>query len=151
MTGAPDGAAPPPDGAAAPPGERAPRSARVTLAQSVLALQSLLAIITAALFTGFQRVGELPFTTGQIWAAGAGLAVAFAAASGAQGRPGGTAIGWLLQVPLLAGGFLSLPVGVVGAMFVLVWAAGLRLGGRIDRERAEFREAQARLRTEEDT
>jgi hypothetical protein len=36
---------------------------------------------------------------------------------------------------------ISIPVAAVGVVFLGLWIAALRIGDRIDRERAAFREA----------
>ncbi len=124
-----------------PPRVREPRSARLTLAQSILALEAFAALFASAFLAGLAATGKVGAHPGAIWATGAATALAFIAATGVQARRGGTTLGWILQLPMLAAWFASPAIGVVGAMFVVLWYFALRIGGRIDRERAEYRAA----------
>ncbi|WP_353848722.1 DUF4233 domain-containing protein [Cellulomonas sp.] len=64
-------------------------------------------------------------------------------AAGMVGRPGGYLVGWVLQ-GWMVGAAVVLPrvardvAVLVALVFVGLWVVALRLGGRIDRERAEF-------------
>jgi hypothetical protein len=49
----------------------------------------------------------------------------------------GRVLGSVLQAGVLAIGFAVPMMFLVGGIFAALWAAALRLGGRIDRERAE--------------
>ena len=51
-------------------------------------------------------------------------------------RPGGYLIGSLLQVVVLATGWWLPMMYVVGAVFAALWFTALRVGSRIERERA---------------
>jgi hypothetical protein len=53
-------------------------------------------------------------------------------------RPGGYVAGSVAQVLVLAAGVVMPMMAVVGAVFVIMWVVALRLGGRIDRERAAW-------------
>lgn len=54
------------------------------------------------------------------------------------GTPMGYYAGTVVQVPVLAMGLLLPMMFVVGVVFVAMWVVSLRLGGRIDRERAQY-------------
>lgn len=54
------------------------------------------------------------------------------------GTPAGYYAGTVVQVPVLAMGLLLPMMFVVGVVFVAMWVVALRLGGRIDRERAAY-------------
>ena len=69
---------------------------------------------------------------------GGGLSVLLILLSGFVSRPGGYVAGSVVQVLVLAVGFLVPMMFVVGGIFVVLWVVALRLGGRIDRERAEY-------------
>lgn len=114
-----------------------PRPARRTLSQAILSLEAGAALFSAAAVFGLDRAGRLSADPAWVWGIGAGLAVALILGARLQKYRWGIALGWALQVPLLAAGFVSLPIAAVGGMFVLLWVGALRLGGRIDRERAE--------------
>lgn len=92
---------------------------------------------------------------GVLWAVGGGLAFVLLLLSGMLRAPGGYLAGTLVQIPVLASGFVLLfapvPGGgfgatilfVISAVFVALWVFSLRVGGRIDRERAEWDAAHA--------
>ena len=67
-------------------------------------------------------------------------------AAGQQKKPWGKWLGWVLQVPMLLGFLIDPAIAIVGVMFLALWIAALRIGGRIDRERAERDEAAAAAR-----
>jgi Protein of unknown function (DUF4233) len=58
-------------------------------------------------------------------------------------RPFGYALGWILQLVLIATGFVESMMFIVGAMFAAAWWYGLRAGGRLDRENARRDQEQA--------
>lgn len=124
--------------APATPPARPARSAELTLAQAILALEALAALFATSLLAGFAKTGDVDLPSGAIWGGGFALTAIVFAGAGLQGRPWGRAFGWVLQVPMLAAGLVSPAIGVVGAMFVVLWFSALRLGGRIDRERAAY-------------
>ena len=130
-----DGA--PPVSEAAPPA----RSAALTLGQAILALQALAALFAASLLSGLAKAGERLPTQGWIWGVGLATAVLLVTAAGTLARPWGRVLGWAVQAPMIAAGVASLPVAVVGVVFLGLWIAALRIGDRIDRERASYRDA----------
>jgi len=87
-------------------------------------------------------------SAGSVWLAGSALATAFAFASGRANTRWGRILGWALHLPLIAGGLWVPAIAFVGIMFLGIYALGVRLGVRIDRERAEF---VARAAAEEGT
>ncbi len=118
-----------------------PRSAALTLGQAILGLEVLAALFSTSLVSGLARTGEDGPTQGWIWGIGLGAAALLAVAAGTLGRPWGRVLGWVVQAPMILGGAVSLPVAMVGVVFLGLWIAALRIGGRIDRERAAFRDA----------
>ena len=143
---APGADIPPGTGASsAPRPARRPRSAKRQFAATTLAMESFVVLFGTLVAYGL-RVAP----PGILWAAGGGLALVLLLLSGMLRMPGGYLAGTLAQVPVVAGGFvlLAAPVAgagfgavilfVVAAVFVTLWVVSLRLGGRIDRERAEW-------------
>jgi len=133
-------------GAAGDPREgampRAPRSALVTLTQATLALEALVALFATLVVWGLGHssgvsVGDAQVGSGTVWAVGGTLTLVFMVAAGMASRRWGRLLGWAAQVALIACGVAELAVAVVGVMFVVIYALGVRLGSRIDRERAE--------------
>ena len=139
--GTPQGAGP---GASAAPVRRK-RSAKRQLAATTLATESLMVLFGTLVAFGLRVAPPAP-----LWLAGGGLALVLLLLSGMLGRPGGYLAGTVAQVPVLASGFVLLAAPVPGAgfsavilfvlaaVFVFLWVASLRVGGRIDRERAEW-------------
>lgn len=76
-----------------------------------------------------------------VWLLGGALALSLVLAAGMLRRPGGYVVGTVLQVAVVAGGLLVPLMFVVGGIFAALWVAALRLGARIDRERAEREQA----------
>jgi hypothetical protein len=53
-------------------------------------------------------------------------------------RPGGIALGWALQVVLIASGFVVPSMFVLGAAFAALWWASVHYGRKIDEAKARF-------------
>jgi hypothetical protein len=49
----------------------------------------------------------------------------------------GYALGWVLQAVMIAGGFVVPMMFGIGVAFAVIWFFALRIGGRVDREKAE--------------
>ena len=64
-----------------------------------------------------------------------------------QKKRWGRWLGWVLQAPLLLAGLVEPAIAIIGLIFLGLWIMALRLGGRIDRERAE-RDAAAEAAAE---
>lgn len=109
------------------------RSARRQFAATILALESLLVVFATLVAFGL-RVAQ----PAMIWAAGGTLAVALVVAAGLLRHPGGYLLGSVLQALVLAAGLVVPMMYVIGGVFVVLWVVALRLGGRIDRERAQW-------------
>ena len=116
---------------------RPQRSATLVFTQAVLALQALAALFAVLVLWGLNRAGELDLPAWLLWGGGLGFVILLGYAAGKQGRRWGRWLGWVLQVPMLVAGLAESTIAVIGVMFLALWITGLRLGGRIDRERAE--------------
>nr|BFF17899.1 hypothetical protein GCM10025730_14200 [Promicromonospora thailandica] len=79
-----------------------------------------------------------------IWVLGGVLVLVLLVLSRAQGSPAGRAAGTVAQLPVLAMGLLVPMMFLVGGIFVVLWVYALRLGARVDRERAEYDAAHRR-------
>ncbi len=53
-------------------------------------------------------------------------------------RPGGIALGWALQIALIASGFVLPAMFVMGVLFALLWWASVHYGRKIDEAKARF-------------
>ena len=73
-----------------------------------------------------------------IWGVGGGIALLLLVLSRLTRRPAGIVGGTLAQVVVVATG-LVVPLGfVVNIVFAVMWVMALRLGSRVDRERAAY-------------
>ena len=79
------------------------------------------------------------------WALAA-LAVLLVLAAGVVRRPGGIAVGWVLQVLVCLSGLLVPAMAVLGLIFLGVWVTALVYGAKGDRLAAENK-AKAAART----
>jgi len=109
----------------------APRSAKRQFAATILVLEAFVVGFAALVAFGLRLA-----PSGVVWGAGAGLGVALLVTAGLLRTRAGYVLGSVLQVPVLVIGLLVPMMFVVGGIFVLLWVVALRLGGRIDRERA---------------
>lgn len=135
MTGAPGEHGPP--AADAEPAGRPPRPATLVFTQAVLALQSLAALFATLLVSGLGKAGTVSVPAGVTWGAGLSLVVLLGYAAGQQKKRWGRWLGWILQLPMLVAAVIDPAIAIIGFMFLGLWIMALRIGGRIDRERAE--------------
>jgi len=110
----------------------AARSARRQFAATILVLEAFVVFFAGLVAFGLREVNPAVIGIG-----GGALVLSLVLAAGMLRRPGGYVVGSVLQVPLLATAFVVPMMLVVGLIFAALWVTGLRLGGRIDRERAE--------------
>jgi len=130
----------------APPAEGTPkpqRPATLVFTQAVLALQALAALFATLVTWGLSRGDNVSVSTGWIWGAGALLMLALVYVARKQKTRWGRIAGGVLQAPMILAGLVVPEIAVIAVMFLGLWIMGLRLGGRIDRERAERIEQQS--------
>ncbi len=120
-----------------PPAARPQRPALLVFTQATLGLQALAALFAVLTTFGLSRAGVVDIHPGLLWGGGLGLVLALGYATGQQRKPWGRWLGWILQAPMIVAGFVVLDIAVIGVLFLIVWILAVRLGGRIDRERAE--------------
>jgi hypothetical protein len=111
---------------------RPPRSARRQFAATMLVLEAFVVFFATLVAFGL-RVGD-PVV---VFVLGGTLSVAMVLVAGMLRWPAGYVAGSVLQVPMVAIGFVVPLMFGVAAIFVALWVWSLRLGARIDRERAE--------------
>ncbi|MFI7497893.1 DUF4233 domain-containing protein [Streptomyces sp. NPDC049687] len=58
-------------------------------------------------------------------------------------RPGGVALGWALQIALVASGFFVPMMFFLGVLFGALWWASVHYGKKVDEARARFAAATA--------
>ncbi|GAB3589862.1 hypothetical protein GCM10027446_03320 [Angustibacter peucedani] len=107
--------------------EPAPRSLRRSFAAMVL-VGELLVVGFASLVA--VQLSDVDGAT-LAWVAG-GAAVLCVLAAGSLRSPAGYALGWLVQLLLVLGGFWVPMMFGVGLVFAGLWYAALRYGGRAD-------------------
>lgn len=127
------------------PGDRIKpkKSALVQFTSTTLLLEVFLVIFATLAVWGLRNseFGRGPLqieSSAAIWALGGVLAVVLVILSRVQGSAAGRAAGTVAQVPVLAMGLLVPMMFLVGGVFVVLWIYALRLGTRVDRERAEY-------------
>ena len=122
-----------PSPSARPAGPARPaRSARRQFGATMLVLEAFVVLFAALVAYGLRATEP-----GTVWLLGGGLALSLLLAAGLLRQPGGYVVGSVLQLAVVAGGLLVPLMFVVGGLFAVLWLVSLRLGARIDRERAE--------------
>ena len=122
---------------------RPTRSTKRLFGATVLVCEGLVVLFAALAATGLT---DLP--TGAALGGGGALALLLIGCAGALRSPAGYLLGSVLQIWVLATGFVLAPMFALGALFALLWFVGLRLGGRVDREKAEREVLERRWRAE---
>lgn len=127
------------------PGDRIKpkKSALVQFTSTTLLLEVFLVIFATLAVWGLRDSdfgrGPLRIDSGAaIWLLGGVLALVLVILSRVQGSAAGRTAGSVAQVPVLAMGLLVPMMFFVGGVFVILWFFALRLGARVDRERAEY-------------
>ena len=109
------------------------------LAATCLALEAFVVLFAVLAAVG---LSDVPDRT--VWSRGGALAVAFLLLARFTRRRFGLVIGSLLQVVLVATGFVVPAMFFLGPVFAAIWFWFLSLGSRIDSDRAaRAREATA--------
>ena len=119
------------------PQPRPQRSAQLVFRQAVLGLQALGALFATTFVAGMANAGAVQASAGAIWGLGLWLVIMLGYAAGQQKKSWGVWLGWALQAPMILGFLIDPAIAIIGVMFLALWITALRLGGRIDRERAE--------------
>jgi hypothetical protein len=108
------------------------RSLRRSMCAAILVLEAVVLFLFGVLTIGMTEMGAAASLS-----LGAGLAVLCVLAAGLLGRPGGYALGWVVQLLAIALGFVVTSMFFLGVVFAALWATAYFLGIRIDVERAE--------------
>ena len=129
----------PPSGAGRAPRPRRRRGAVESLLSIVLVLEAMtLFFVTLVVF------GRDLLPAGVAWGAGLGAIVLTLLVSQTLRWRWGVALGWLVQLGLVACGFLDPVMFVVAALFVAIWTYCLVKGSQLDRmNAARLRESDA--------
>ncbi|MGP7960719.1 DUF4233 domain-containing protein [Sanguibacter sp. A247] len=119
-------------------------SARTQFTSTILVLEAFVVLFACFVAMGLQGVAGAgadavpPMSDAAIWTSGGVLMAVLIILSRAVGSPAGLVAGSIGQVVVLATGFVVPMMWVVGGVFVVLWVISVRLGGRIDRERAHY-------------
>jgi len=89
-------------------------------------------------FAGLVAKDLSSLSPGAALAAFGGLAVACLLVAGLLRRPWGYAVGWVVQVAVIATGFWVPVMFFLGLLFAVLWFVALQQGARIERERAAY-------------
>ena len=113
------------------------RSIRQSLAAIVLGFEVIVVFLAALVIWGLSQGGvEGSLPSWVALAAGGVIILALIATIGLLRFNWAYTLGWVIQVLILASGFLNPAMFVVGALFGGMWWYCMVTGARIDRERA---------------
>lgn len=89
-------------------------------------------------FAGLVAMKDADLSTGTVWTV-CGIAMFLCVAlCGVITRPGGVALGWALQIALIASGVFVPVMFFLGAVFALLWWASVHFGRKVDEAKARF-------------
>ncbi len=97
-----------------------------------LCSSTLIGEVLLLLFAALVAMRLTDVSTATIWAVSGPAMVLCILLCGALGRPGAVAVGWALQIGLVASGFLLPTMFVLGAVFAGLWWCSVHYGRRID-------------------
>ena len=109
------------------------RNPKRMLAATVLASEALVVFFATLVAARLSSAGQ----TTSLIAGGAVFLLCLLCAGMLRSRAG-YVVGWVLQVVIVAAGFWVPMMFGIGVLFAVIWFAGLRIGTRIERERAEY-------------
>lgn len=118
------------------PRVRAPRerSTKRLFATTTLACEALLVFFATLVAYGIEPIPERH--TSYLVAGGVLILLCLLTAGMLRSRVGYW-VGWVLQLVLVASGVVVPIMFVIGVAFAVIWFFALRIGGRVDREKAE--------------
>ncbi|MFF4396853.1 DUF4233 domain-containing protein [Streptomyces sp. NPDC001480] len=100
-------------------------------------------------FAGLVAMKDQDLSTSTVWTV-CGIAMFLSVAlCGMVTRPGGVALGWALQIALVASGFFVPMMYILGVVFAALWWASVHFGRKVDEAKARFA-AQAESSTTAD-
>lgn len=119
------------------PVARPQRPATLVFTQVTLLLQAFAAFFAVLALWGLARAEVVDVSPAALWGFGFGFVALLGYAAGQQATARGRTLGWALQLPMLVAGIVLPAIAIIGVVFLAIWILGLRLGSKIDRERAE--------------
>lgn len=89
-------------------------------------------------FAGLVAMKDPDLSTSTVWTV-CGIAMLLSVLlCGMVTRPGGVALGWALQIALIASGFAVPLMFFMGAVFAALWWASVHFGRKVDEAKARF-------------
>ena len=89
-------------------------------------------------FAGLVAMKDPDLSTSTVWTV-SGIAMFLCLLlCGMVTRPGGVALGWALQIALIASGFVIPTMFFLGAVFAALWWASVHYGRKVDEAKARF-------------
>jgi hypothetical protein len=89
-------------------------------------------------FAGLVAMKEPDLSMAQVWTV-CGIAMFLCLLlCGLVTRPGGVALGWALQIALIAAGFVVPMMFILGVVFAALWWASVHYGRKVDEAKARF-------------
>ncbi|MFF4898694.1 DUF4233 domain-containing protein [Streptomyces sp. NPDC001068] len=89
-------------------------------------------------FAALVAMKDPDLSTGTVWLVSGIAMVLCVALCGVITRPGGVALGWALQIALVASGVFVPTMFFLGAVFGALWWASVHYGRKIDEAKARF-------------
>ncbi|POX53521.1 DUF4233 domain-containing protein [Streptomyces sp. Ru71] len=89
-------------------------------------------------FAGLVAMKDPDLATSTVWAVCGVAMLVSVALCGMVTRPGGVALGWALQIALIASGFAVPLMFFLGAVFAALWWASVHFGRKVDEAKARF-------------
>lgn len=103
------------------------------LGSSVLGVEAIIVMLATLVAANGGSVAN----PGLAYLLGALLMLAMLFAIGTLRKPWGVAVGWILQVLMLAFGFVVPVMWIIGGIFAVLWFLAVRNGRRVDRIREQ--------------
>ncbi|NSC21728.1 DUF4233 domain-containing protein [Streptomyces albus subsp. chlorinus] len=89
-------------------------------------------------FAGLVAMRTSDLSTATVWTVSGIAMVLCVLLCGVLTRPGGVQLGWVLQIALIASGFVVPVMFFLGACFAGLWWASVHFGQKIDEAKARF-------------
>lgn len=89
-------------------------------------------------FAGLVAMKDPALSMTSVWAVSGTLMALCLLLCGLVTRPGGVALGWALQIALIASGFVVPLMFFLGAVFAALWWASVHYGRKVDEAKARF-------------
>jgi hypothetical protein len=115
-------------------------SQHVNFSTTVLHLEAIVVLFGTQVAIGLHKDR---FPQPVILSVGIALALVLVLCCALVRKPAGIALGWILQLLIIATGFVEPMMFVIGVLFALSWWYGVRTGMRLDRENAQRDAEQA--------